>query len=180
MVKKVLLQVVGVVLMLGLIFSLSFIYGCAPKLIDPIRLPEIPIEKEEVKFDGVRIEKPDKPKPILFTKDLILADSTNDITYFAFDAKEFSKIVQLSKAFDVQEEIISLQEDEINKRILRSNGLIDTLNEKNAIAQNFADLYINEKNLRNQEVYQCERDKRYNKILLYVETGVILILTIMK
>lgn len=160
--------------LLFLAFVICYISGCAPAVKNHIVIPEITIERDETIPVGKKIDKPKKPNPILYDKDLAVTQDPSKIKYFAFTPEEFKKIVQLSQSFDAQGDLIEAYVDLINLKIGINNDLIDLLNNKRDITQYYADLYINENNLRLQEHYIKERERILDKIVIILQTVVLL------
>ena len=155
--------------------------GCAPRIIPPIEVPVIEIETESIEEfkPEEKLEKPEKPNPIYLNTEFSKIRDIKQIKYFAFNKKEFPKILQLSKAFDAQEKIINSYEDIINLEIQVNNNLKNIINDRTLITQHYADLYVNEQNLRLQQEYKYEKDKFLDKMLLYLQSCVIVVLTIL-
>lgn len=152
------------------VYLLLFISGCAPTVKNHIIIPEIEIPKEEKFVPVEEINKPKKPNPIFYTKELAVTDDPKKIEYFAFTSDEFNKIVQLSKSFDAQGEVIKAYIDIIDLKIKANNSLKDMLDDRSLIAQYYADLYIDESNLRLQENYIYKRDKIINKSIMVIQS----------
>lgn len=169
----------GFLALLVMLFCLVlFVTGCAPKNIEPIRIPQIEVEESELFIPEDRIEKPEKPNPLPLDTEFSESATSRDIAYFAFKPVEFAKIVQLSKAFDAQGRVIDNYVEIINAEMEVSNSLKRLVSGKNMVAQHFADLYINEQNMRLQEEYERKKEKIFDKILLYLQSGVIIVLSV--
>lgn len=152
--------------------------GCAPVVKDHIIIPEIEIPQEE-KFVPVEgIKKPKKPKPVFYTNELVSTDDPKKIEYFAFTSDEFSKILQLSKSFDAQDKVIRAYIDIIDFKVKINNDLRKILNDRNLIIQYYADLYIDENNLRLQENYINKKDKIINRSIIVIQ-GIVLLAVIL-
>lgn len=148
--------------------------GCTPKLIEPIKIPTIEMQERQPFIPNEKIEKPKKPNPILLEKDFAKTNDENNIEYFAFNKEEFAKIIQLSMAFDAQDKVIDSYTNMINLEIDINNDLKNLVNNKTNMEQYFADLYVNEQNLRLQENYQYEKQKFFDKLLLFIQSTVLL------
>ena len=159
-----------------LIFLFSFTYGCSPAVLNKVELQQIEMDYMPPFELPVDIIKPDKPVPVMLDGDFNQPDDTGKVEYFAFSNEEFVKIIQLSQAFDFQQKLIYYCTEIINDEISVNNDLKEMLGRKDTISQHFADLYINEQNLRLQETYQYEKEKILDKIFLFIQSGVILAL----
>lgn len=161
-------------IIIAFIFLFSFTYGCAPRILDKVELQQVMFKPKPEYIPPMDIEKPEKPEPIFLDGDFNKTDDMEKVEYFSFNKTEFTKIIQLSQAFDVQQSIMYFYVGIINGEIDVNNDLKETLTMKDIKAQHFADLYINEQNLRLQENYQYEKEKILNKIIIIIQTGVIL------
>lgn len=159
-----------------LIFLFSFTYGCAPAVMNKVQLQQIELEMTPSFNLPVQIEKPDKPEPVFLDGDFNQTDNMEIVKYFAFHNDEFVKVIQLSQAFDYQQQLVYYCMSIINEEISVNNDLKEMLGRKDSISQHFSDLYINEQNLRLQENYQHEKEKILDRILIFIQTGVILAL----
>lgn len=163
-----------ILLAVTLIFLFNFTYGCAPAIMEKVQLQQIELEPTPLFTVDLTVPKPEKPIPILLDGDFNQVDNSDDIIYFAFDATEFAKIVQLNQGFDAQSQVIYYCLDIINEEISVNNDLKEMLGRKDAISQHFSDLYINEQNLRLQENYQHEKESIMNKTIMIIEAITIL------
>lgn len=161
-----------------LIFLYAFSYGCAPATINKVQLQTMEFDKAPPFDLPIKLEKPEKPIPIFLDGDFNKTENIDNLEYFAFNKDEFIKIIHLSKMFDVQGEVIYLCVDIINEEIKTNNDLKELLGRKNSISQHFADLYINEQNLRLQENYQHEKENLINKVFLFIQSGIIIALVL--
>lgn len=166
------------IISLALIFSICFTYGCVPAVMEKVKLQQIELEATPLFNPPIQIVKPEKPNPIFLDGDFNQTDSSDNLEYFAFDKKEFVKIIQLSQSFDILDQLTYLYVGMINTEINTNNDLREMLARKDIVAQHFADLYINEENLRLQENNQHEKTKIFDKIIIFVQTGIILALVL--
>jgi hypothetical protein len=157
-----------------IIYVFVTLIGCAPVVKDHIIIPEIEIKKDEKIVPHSLIEKPKKPNPILYNSELAEVKDISEVEYFAFTSDEFKKIIQLSKSFDAQRELIETYIDLINLKIGINNDLIDIIDNKKNMTQYYADLYINENNIRVQENYIREREKILDKSIIIIQSIVLL------
>jgi len=164
-------------IILIIIFLFSFTYGCAPAILNKVELQQIELDYMPPFELPVKIEKLEKPSPIALDGDFNKTDNNmENVEYFAFNKEEFVKIIQLSQGFDFQQDLIYYCVDIINSEINVNNDLKEMLGRKDTISQHFADLYINEQNLRLQETYQHEKEKILDRLLIFIQSGVILAL----
>jgi len=165
-----------IIVIIFLIISTSFISGCAPGIMNKVQLQQIELETVPPFNPPIEIQKPEKPIPIFLDGDFNKTDNTETLEYFAFNKEEFVKIIQLSQAFDIQNQLSYLYVGMINAEIETNNDLKELLGRKDIVSQHFADLYINEQNLRLQENYQHKKSKILDRIILFIQSGVIIAL----
>ena len=109
------------------IFLFSFTYGCAPAVLEKVQLQQIEMELMPQYNPPVQIVKPEKPNPIMLDGDFNQTDNTETIEYFAFSNEEFVKIIQLSQAYDLQEQLGYIYLNIINGEIDVNNSLKEML-----------------------------------------------------
>lgn len=167
--------IIMLVLFFWLIISCG---GCAPKLVDPIRFQKVEFEATEKFISADKIDKPDKPSPIFLGSDFKQVGQVKDAVYFAFTVSDFAKIVQLSKAFDAQDQVIKDYSVVIEADVVTINKLKEIIVLKETTIDYFSELYTNELNLRKQEEYQNKVDSMFYKVLVVVQNGVIIALSL--
>lgn len=174
--KKRLSQIFIIIPILIIIVSINFMYGCTPAVMDKVQIQQLNMEMVPSFDPPIKVNKPENPIPIFLDGDFNKVDNIDNLEYFAFNKEEFLKIIQLDQSFDVLNQLSYFYIGFINEEIETNNDLRDLINRKDIISQHFADLYINEQNLRLQENYQNEKDKILDKIFLFIQSGVILAL----
>lgn len=152
--------------------------GCAPAIKENILIPDITMTQEEVFVPKEKILKPEKPNPIILGENFSKIEDSRQTKYFAFENEEFKKVIQLSQAFDKQDELIESYLDLINLHIGVNNYLKDIIYGKNMMLQHYSDLYVNEQNLRLQENYLNKQGKIIDRAIIIIQTIVILALAL--
>jgi hypothetical protein len=165
-----------ILLTIAIILLFNSIYGCAPAIMEKVQLQQIELNQTPPFTTDLTVPKPEKPVPIFLDGDFNKTDNSDSLVYFAFNSEEFAKIIQLSQGFDVQSQVIYYCLDIINKEISVNNDIKEMLGRKDMISQHFADLYINEQNLRLQENYEYKKEKFLDRIFLFIQSGVIIAL----
>lgn len=155
-----------------------FIFGCGGKEIHPITIPKANFEKTEKFVIKDKIIKPDKPE--LKTYDFVFneTDNVDEIYYFVFDKYEFAKIVALSKAYDGQEQTVESLLYVINLKNKELDALKELVSTKEVLAEHIAILYSNEQNIRKEENRNYQIQSLSNKVLMIIQSGVIVALAL--
>lgn len=131
-----------------------FLGGCVPKIPEPMSFPKSNFEMtKKYNLDELPV-KPDKPDYILLDANLNITDLPENAEYFAFSNKEFKKIIELSEAFNLQEEIIKDHVVLINLHINTVNQLKELIHTQEVTLDYLAKLYSNEQYQRQVEKYE--------------------------
>lgn len=157
-----------------LIFLIFFINGCAPKQPVPISFPKSNFEiTKQYSLDELPA-KPDKPIYILLDINLNPIENIEDAEYFAFSNEEFKKIIELSEGFNLRDKIIKDQVVLVNLHINTINQLKELIHTQEVTLDYISKLYSNEQYQRQLEKYDSKWSDIQQKVLLILQSGVIL------
>jgi hypothetical protein len=159
------------ILTISLIFLFGNLIGCAPSKFEPYKPPTIEFD-ETKKYDPdlSNLSKPKKPDFIFLDKNFEVVDNINEAEYAALNKNNLDKILQLSKKYNIQQDIIKDQIDLVNLRINQINSLKELYNIQEMQTNEYISLYTDSRNQYLQERYENKMNEFINNTFMYIIT----------
>jgi hypothetical protein len=165
------------------IITLVLLSGCAAVQVPYKEIPKLEFEKSpryEINLDS--IQKPSAPKvkygdyTINDTIKIITPEEVSSKSVVIFDLEEYKKIGQLTVLALSYKSIIQQQEVLINQKIDIENSLKEFVELERLKSKEYADMWIDNVNMLNQERHSHTQDNVINKIFEAVLASAVLVL----
>ena len=155
-----------------LLIILSFLFvSCAPAKFEPYKPPKVEFEEtERYDLDLSEFNKPEKPNFIYLDENFEPVQDKNKAKYAALSNTELKKILELSKLYDAQIEVIKDQKDLVNIHIDQINALKELIELKQLQTEQYISLYATARNQYRQERYDHKIDNMVKNITMYLMT----------